>query len=205
LKNKFYDRTAAKYDRKWRKFSIQTHEAVLDAVPGGINGRVLDIGCGTGTFLEKLLQARPEIEAYGVDTSEAMLAEARKKLGGRASLQIQSTDRLPEFSRLFDMIISANVLHYIENPADWLVQIRGLLKTGGFLILEDFSKASRAVRYGSWLVRRIDEDFRRAYGLEEVTALAERAGLDVEKQFKFPIDWLWEGWLVRAKNPISQS
>jgi len=166
---------------------------------------VLDIGCGTGALLERLIQLHPDIRVFGIDTSAAMLAEAGKRLGSRATLVIQDSERLPEFAEPFDVIISSNVLHYIENPADWLGQMHGLLKPGGLLILQDFSKSSRAVRYGTWLMRRIDRGFRQAYGLDEVKVLMVEVGFSVEKRNVFPIDWLWKGWLVRARPVADQS
>ena len=127
-----------------------------------------------------------------------MLAEAGEKLGSRATLLIQDSEWLPEFSEPFDVIISSNVLHYIENPADWLGQLSHLLKSDGVVILQDFSKSSRAVRYGTWLMRWLDPQYRRAYSAEEAQAFSSKAGLSVQRVATFPITWWYEGWLISS-------
>src|SRR5262249_35862199 len=42
--------------------------------------RLLDVGCGTGRFLDAFKQTWPRLPALGVDLSEAYLAEARRHL-----------------------------------------------------------------------------------------------------------------------------
>lgn len=200
----YYDKAAAGYDRRWRKFSERTHGEVLGALPGDVQGRVLDIGCGTGALLEKLLERYPDIQAYGADVNKAMLAEARKKLGNRVKLRLQTPERLPEFAEPFDVIISSNVLHYIENPTDWLVQMRDMLKPGGLLILQDLSASSRTARFGSRLIQRVDEGYQKAYRLKEIKTLAIKVDLSVQMDTTFPITWWWNGWLVVASNVTGQ-
>ena len=43
----------------------------------GRSPRVLDVACGTGLLLKQLLAQVPGIEAYGLDASADMLAQAR--------------------------------------------------------------------------------------------------------------------------------
>ena len=53
--------------------------ALLQALPAGRLGRLLDIGCGTGGVLERLA---PRIEeGLGIDASRDMLALARRAPG----------------------------------------------------------------------------------------------------------------------------
>jgi ubiquinone/menaquinone biosynthesis C-methylase UbiE len=54
---------------------------------------VLDIGCGTGTQLH--LYRKAGCQAFGIDTSSAMLAVARQKLGGDAELRLGDACQMP--------------------------------------------------------------------------------------------------------------
>lgn len=51
------------------------HSLALDFVPGdsGSGLRILDLGCGTGTFLNSVFMARPGSTALALDYSQEML------------------------------------------------------------------------------------------------------------------------------------
>src|SRR4051812_49296456 len=74
-----YDRWAATYDTDGNPL-IALEEPRVDALLGDLRGlRVLDVGCGTGRHAVRLARAGAVVTA--VDFSEAMLAQARAKLG----------------------------------------------------------------------------------------------------------------------------
>ena len=63
--------------------------ATMRSVPAGLGRRprVLDVACGTGILLKQLLEQVPDVEAYGVDASADMLAQARAVLKGQPNVQ----------------------------------------------------------------------------------------------------------------------
>ena len=93
--------------------------ALLQALPKGRLGRLLDIGCGTGGVLERLA---PRIEeGLGIDASREMLALARSRLTerGLTHIAVRQADmyRLPLPDAGFDAVTLHMVLHYAEDPA----------------------------------------------------------------------------------------
>src|SRR6266550_1327978 len=90
-------RRAQHYNNHWRTFTKRTlaealaviDEARLRRVPEelGHPPRVLDVACGTGILLRHLLERVPGMEAYGVDASADILAEAQA-LCARAGLHV---------------------------------------------------------------------------------------------------------------------
>ena len=58
--------------------------------------RFLDVGCGTGRFLDFVKQAWPRLPALGIDMSEAYVAEARRhlKTAGAGSISLSRMARL---------------------------------------------------------------------------------------------------------------
>jgi ubiquinone/menaquinone biosynthesis C-methylase UbiE len=169
--------------------------------------RVLDVACGTGMFLQRLLIQVPGIEAHGVDASEDMLSLARITLKGqpqvhleRAQMSPGETAGLPYAPATFDLITSTNALHDLLDAEAALSGLRRLLVPGGQLVVEDFARRGSPFPWAvfEWLLRRIERHRVRAYTLGEAQSLCKRAGLHVASGKAFTIDWFWRGWVVRA-------
>ena len=119
--------------------------ALLQALPKGRLGRLLDIGCGTGGLLEKL---SPRIEeGLGVDASRDMLALARSRLTerGLTHIAVRQADmyRLPLPDAAFDAVTLHMVLHYAEDPAAALAEAARVLRPGGRLLILDLAPHDR--------------------------------------------------------------
>ena len=119
--------------------------ALLQALPKGRLGRLLDIGCGTGGLLEKL---SPRIEeGLGVDASRDMLALARSRLTerGLTHIAVRQADmyRLPLPDAAFDAVTLHMVLHYAEDPAAALAEAARVLRPGGRLLILDLAPHER--------------------------------------------------------------
>ncbi len=102
------------------------------------DGKVLDLGCGAGTWTE--IFARRCGTAIGVERSASMVRCARARLAGQAHVEIQQRDaraRLPEGP--FDLIFLGGLCMYL-NDADVIALLRTLrakLETGGSVILRE--------------------------------------------------------------------
>lgn len=82
-----YDRAAQRYDRRWRRYIRQTLDLLEAYARIGPDERVLDVACGTGAFVERLVAANPNQHVVGVDVSAGMLAQAQTKLGHHPHVQ----------------------------------------------------------------------------------------------------------------------
>eukprot|EP00940_MAST-03C_sp_MAST-3C-sp2_P001130 g1130.t1 len=96
--------------------------------------RCLDVGCGQGFLLADL--TRTVTEVHGVDVSEGMLQAARKR-APRALLQRASAVALPYRDETFDIIFICQVLVYVSQPRQAILEARRCLKPGGRLIVLD--------------------------------------------------------------------
>jgi ubiquinone/menaquinone biosynthesis C-methylase UbiE len=77
---------ASRYNRTWRTFLQKTLSATLSAIDAEALQqrastlerplRILDAACGTGLLLEQFTHLLPLAELYGIDESQAMLAQA---------------------------------------------------------------------------------------------------------------------------------
>lgn len=215
---KYYTgRRAQHYNARWQTFNEKTLGEALAMIDmaallgasrqPGRSPRVLDVGCGTGILLSRLLMQVPGVVAYGVDASEDMLAQARIALQGGPHVHLERmqvgegpTADLPFPQENFDLITCTNVLHDLPQPAATLLGLRRLLTPRGQLVLEDFARRVRPFpwRAFEWLLSQIEGSPVHAYTLSEARSLCAQAGLDVAQWKAFEIDWLWRGWAVRS-------
>lgn len=93
-------------------------------------GRLLDVGCGNGIFLE-LFVKRSSWEVMGVDASPVAVGRCADK-GIRA---VQSDIETFEDAAGFDVITLWEVLEHVFDPLAVLLRCRGLLRPGGALVL----------------------------------------------------------------------
>ena len=99
---------------------------------------ILDVGCGTGLYLEMV--QRYQCALYGIDRSPSMLGAARKRLGAEAHLHLGDASGMPYADRSFDLVTSMLALHEM-NPATRsavIGEMKRVLKPGGCMLLIDF-------------------------------------------------------------------
>ncbi len=92
--------------------------------------RLLDAGCGFGTFVA-MMQVRGW-EAEGVDPSPTVVAAARRK-GHR--VRLGTLEGLEEADRTYNAITMFYVLEHLPDPIGALRKVAGLLVPGGVLLL----------------------------------------------------------------------
>ncbi len=114
--------------------------------------RALDLCCGTGDVT--LALAGKEVEAVGLDFSEAMLAIARQRLasqwggdsaGKRAEFVLGDGENLSDPDNSFDIV---TISYGLRNLSDWrsgLAEMHRVSKPGGRLLVLEFGKPDNAV------------------------------------------------------------
>jgi len=169
--------------------------------------RALDVACGTGLLLAWLLEHVAEVDAYGVDASEDMLAQAASTLKRwpqahleQLELGTDTTAGLPFAPGTFDLVTCTNALHYLSDPIATLQGLGNLLAPAGQLVLEDYWERELPLFRSlfRWLVHRFDPRHVRTYSLEEVRSLCTQARLTIACEKTFDVDWLCKGWVLRV-------
>lgn len=102
--------------------------------------RLLDIGCGYGSFV--MLAREAGIEAYGLDVAEFDIAYAKQRLAERLPeldpeqvYQLASGTSLPYADESFDVVTLWNVLEHVPDWKSLLGEARRVLRPGGRLHL----------------------------------------------------------------------
>ena len=186
-----YDRLAEVYDRRWATYVEGSVRETLRRTDLRKDDAILDVGCGTGTLLAAIAERGPGARLTGIDLSPAMLAVARTKLGGRASLVAGEAGRLPFTDRRFDLVLSSSALHYWPDPAAGLAEIARVLEPGGRAVITDWCDDYLACRIVDFLLRVLEPAHHRTYGTKACRRLLREAGFGEVRVERYRIGRLW--------------
>jgi ubiquinone/menaquinone biosynthesis C-methylase UbiE len=109
------------------------------------SGKLLDVGCGPGILLNRLIDGPLEIS--GIDLCPEMIAEAGARTAGRANLRIGQLEHLPYEDKTFDVIVGLGVLEYLSDQRAALSEMARVAKPGATVIL---SMVNRVSLYRRW-------------------------------------------------------
>jgi len=142
--------------------------------------RVYDLGCSTGTTLLGIERALDvEVELIGLDNSEAMLTQAKRKCEAFGSgVEVENADILSYEYKEADMFVSNYTLQFIRPLVrDELVQkvANSLNKEGVFIFSE------KVISHHSKLNKELIEcyyDFKKEQGYSEYEIMQKREALE---------------------------
>jgi trans-aconitate 2-methyltransferase len=163
--------------------------------------RVLDVGCGDGKITAEIAERLPRGSVVGIDPSERMVDFARdhfRSTHPNLLFEVGDATRLG-YRAVFDLVVSFNALHWVQDQAAALRGIHGALVDGGRAVLqfvprgertslEDVIEETRASpRWALYFEGRRPPYVHPA--VAEYRSLAEESGLRVEA-----VDTRLESW-----------
>ena len=95
-------------------------------------GKLLDVGCGVGTFAK--LAEELGLEVYALDPAEEAIRYARENFGLKNAVA-GSIRCIPPTWRNFDFITAFEVLEHLQQPRELAKKIHELLAAGGYFIM----------------------------------------------------------------------
>ncbi len=129
---------AEQFDKWFRtpegKFALDQELRIMDHMISAWprrKSKLLEIGCGTGIFLEHLY--RCGFDVTGIDHSPVMLQAARKRMGNKASLHLCNGERLAFDDKEFDFTVLWTVLEFSDDP-DAMLKEAARVSAGGVLV-----------------------------------------------------------------------
>ena len=145
---------------------------------------LLDIGCGTGRFLNSLKQAWPRLATLGLDMSEPYVKHARSHLKrwSRINLTVGNAESLPVPDESQDAVTSIFLFHELPPTVRRTVlrECARVLKPGGRLVLVDSLQRGDQPDYDGLLElfpQNYHEPYYKSYATENFGALARGCGL----------------------------
>lgn len=97
---------------------------------------ILDVGCGTGRWLDRL-QGRNLRSLTGVDFSPEMVVLSRRKVAGKAVVEIGDATCLPIADGSTDLIIVSFVASYVSSMDAFTRELRRVLRANGRIYVSD--------------------------------------------------------------------
>jgi 2-polyprenyl-3-methyl-5-hydroxy-6-metoxy-1,4-benzoquinol methylase len=98
--------------------------------------KVIDVGCGHGTFLKVLSEKfKAKLNLYGTEFSEHQLQSASKTVPVAEFVQANFSEGLPYEKDFFDVVYSGEVIEHLYNPDHFVSELNRILSNNGTLIL----------------------------------------------------------------------
>ena len=130
-----FDRVAHLYDTGWVQRALYTavQDRALAELRAWRPGAVLDVGCGTGIFADRLDRELVPGGVTGCDLSAGMLAQAAAR-NRRVAWVRGDSGRLPLRSGAVDAVVSTQAFHFFDQPGAW-AEFHRVLAPGGHALV----------------------------------------------------------------------
>ena len=96
---------------------------------------MLDVGCGGGFTIRRLLKRSKDEKVYGIDISEESVAKAKKVNAEVLDKQVfvtqGSAEKLPYEDGKFNLITAVETVYFWPNLPNCLQEVHRVLKSGG--------------------------------------------------------------------------
>jgi len=115
---------------KVRTHTLKTKRKMVEKMTNKSHGEILDIGCGTGAFLNNMQQAGWLITGLEPDENAAKTANSLYNISAKAPEELFS---LPLNS--FDAITMWHVLEHVHQLHEYIEQLKNLIKPDGVIFI----------------------------------------------------------------------
>ena len=194
---------------RWTSGEEGLRAAMLQALDRHHFEELVDLGCGTGSFLALLGSAFPWVRLTGIDADRAALEIARRKLEARgvsARLLHADARRLPLTDGTITAITSSLFFHHLDDQAkaDVLQEVRRCLAPDGVFLVADWTRARSLARRAAFNAVRILDGFgvTRCHAAGCFPAVLVDAGFRVDEQTSVPA-LLGEIGVWTCRKPLS--
>ncbi len=119
-------------------FMQREQQELLSLLPEVAGKTALDVGCGTGRYIE-ILRERGAIVVVGIDLSSEMLQRARAR-GAIARADLRA---LPIRSACIDVVTAGLTVGHVADLAPAVAEMSRVLVAGGVLVYSDFHPFAR--------------------------------------------------------------
>jgi len=127
--NEYFENWYLKFYNERKKYFENFWEKIKKYLPE--SGKVLDIGCGVGIWLDLLKEKK--FEVYGQDISNFAINFCREK-GFIVYNQLLTEIDLPE--NTFDFITMLDVIAHLKTPLEYFKKIKKILKKSGIIVIK---------------------------------------------------------------------
>jgi len=188
------DAEAAAYDELDRLWGDVIFQGFAESAlrMGVRQGRVLDVGTGSGRVALRLARLNPAFSIDGIDLSNSMLDLARRNAVREVITNVAfspgDAKRIPFEDQTFDLVICHQLLHQLPEPLVALKEIKRVAKPLGAILVRDVRRLPEpfmtlaiplwCLGYSKRLREQTSASFRAALTRSEFRELLRAAGLE---------------------------
>ena len=163
--------------------------------------QILDIGCGGGANIARMLQLAPQGKVCGLDYSEVCVAKSAKHnrkavARGASEIRCGSVSQIPWPDGAFDLVTAFETVYFWPDFVNDLREVRRALKPEGKLfICNEMMRVETGEQPYTFWIEKLDL---KAYGkreFEEHLSAAGFTGIEIDTEGGKRI-------CVTAKNPV---
>ncbi len=178
--------------------STLRRKAVEAQFPKGFRGRLLDIGCGDGSFAL-------EMKSHGWDVSATEIDQQTVTRLGCAGIDAKLSHEAEAsgFAQRFDVVSCWHVLEHVENPRQVIDWTRAHLAPNGiFQATVPNVKSLQSKVFGRQWVHLDVPRHRQHFSPATLRALLEDCGMRIDRQSNFAWEYDWFGVIQSALNLV---
>lgn len=126
------------YDGFMKGFKLDKNETIIDALGDVSNKLIADIGGGTGTLADKLINLGAKVIIIDPEKKMTDLAKEKNK---KIKVLNEYSDKLSLKDGSIDIIIMRDAFHHIMKKKETLDECRRVLKKNGKILICEFDKS----------------------------------------------------------------
>jgi demethylmenaquinone methyltransferase / 2-methoxy-6-polyprenyl-1,4-benzoquinol methylase len=187
---RMYSRLAPVYEAWARATESKARRRVLEVAEVRPGEDALEVATGTGVQLVRLARANRAGRTVGVEISEGMLAQTRRRLEGAGLGKVEVVEgsalELPFEDESFDLLLNGYMLDLLplaEIPRA-LSEFRRVIRPGGRLVLSNMTKGERrSHRIWDWAYARGLVVTANCRGVLAAPVLRELGFIDISREY----------------------
>ena len=188
---RMYTRLAPVYEVWARATESKARRRVLELASVRAGEDILEVATGTGVQLVRLARANPGGRTVGVEISEGMLAQTRRRLedaglAGAVEVVEGSALELPIADESFDLLVNGYMLDLLplDDIPRALAEFKRVLRPRGRLVLSNMTKGERRRhRIWDWAYERGVVVTANCRGVLAAPVLRELDFIDVSREY----------------------
>jgi len=147
--------------------------------------RILDLGCGTGFFREKLQAMGPDAQYLGIDIAQGMVSFSRHAAGANCEWLVGDAEALPLASSSIDWVFSSLAIQWCQRLDHVFAELARVLRPGGRCVFTSLGPSTLCELRAAWAEVDDHQHVNEFTPLKELQAQAAKVpGLSMEVEVR---------------------